>query len=168
MIGGAGDDVIGGGSGDGARLRDLSCGQGEDFLSSLPGGDFLPDDCELLELRSFRTSYPRMIDGHPRFDLTRRPDNPVSCRVRVEVRTMGGRLLARGAKRTDNRAVRVTAVLTATGRGAERPRDTAARRGGVPSGELSWLVRCRRTLRCAAVTHGSARGSPAPRCVARW
>lgn len=127
LIGGAGDDVIGGGRGDGARLRDLSCGQGEDFLSSLPGGDFLPDDCELLELRSFRTSYPRMIDGHPRFDLTRRPDNPVSCRVRVEVRTMGGRLLARGAKRTDNRAARVTAVLTATGRALLRGRATPLR-----------------------------------------
>lgn len=143
VAGGEGDDrVLGGerdtlesGAGDDAivirfvrgedDVRTLACGPGDDLVSGLPDVRLLPEDCEDVDVVGLTTSQPRMIDGHPRFDVTRGPFNPPTCRVRVEMRTFGGRLLARGAKRTGGRDARVTAVLTRTGRsvllGREKP-----------------------------------------------
>lgn len=120
VTGGEGDDLLGG-------IGKPACGPDDDLLYGFDPARLLPDDCERVELHSFRSSRPTMLDGHPGLDLTRREENRVSCRVHVEIRTFGGRLLARGAKRTDNRETRATAVLTSAGRSVLRDREDPVR-----------------------------------------
>lgn len=128
LLGGSGDDSIAVlRPARQSALRELACGPGDDFLRGLPAQDLLADDCERLQLLNLDTSRPRMVDGHPRLDVARRARGEVPCRLRVELRTFGGRLLARGAKRTGRRDARVTAVLTSTGRAVLRGRQRPVR-----------------------------------------
>lgn len=107
-------------------VRSLACGPGDDLVGGRETR-LLPEDCEDVDLLGLDASRPRMTDGHPRFDVRRGRFDPPACRVRVEMHTFGGRLLARGAKRTGGRDAEVTAVLTRTGRSVLRGREEPVR-----------------------------------------
>jgi hypothetical protein len=92
--GGAGDDIVGGGlNADVVRNRQrVSCGPGQDFVSSLFLNDFAEDDCETVSVGIVHEVQPLLPPaGGPRPPVATYTTEPAdceatSCLVRLDVR----------------------------------------------------------------------------------